>query len=301
MPASKDSKLDVDASPFWETRGKWRWKILIAIALLVSFAAHIAVYLKLTEHRTPPKPTRVASAQTVTVNLTQQQAAPQPQSPPPPAQPPEPSHAQQRAVEDPLATRKRPPHKHGEKNAQRDDQRKQRPDPKPTPKPAPKPPRPTPKPAEKPPRPTPKPAEKPAQAAPSQSAAASKKPAPESRSQSASQQSASAAKVRNAQSRGAASDRQNWNSQAVAKLEAAKRYPPAARQRRQQDVIRVMMTVNRQGRIVQHRIVMSHHVMLLDREVDRMMSSVKLPPLPDSIPGETITVMVPINFRVTGS
>ncbi|MFF5864403.1 TonB family protein [Pseudomonas sp. NPDC012596] len=116
-------------------------------------------------------------------------------------------------------------------------------------------------------------------------------------SQPAAVREQAAAPVNNAVSQGASSDWQNWESQALAQLEAQKRYPPAAINRGQEDVIYVRLSIRRDGEIVDYKIVRSRGITLLDNAVNVMVRRASpLPPLPDTIKSDPYTVTVPVNF-----
>lgn len=93
----------------------------------------------------------------------------------------------------------------------------------------------------------------------------------------------------------------NWESQVLAHLERNKRYPAAARLRRQEDVIYVRFVVDRQGQVSNVRIVRSQGFPLLEEEVHNLLRrAAPLPPVPPDIHGDSVELLVPVEFFMRG-
>lgn len=90
---------------------------------------------------------------------------------------------------------------------------------------------------------------------------------------------------------------QRWEGLVLAALERRKRYPPAARSARQQDVILVRLTIDRKGNVSGAQIRRSQGFGLLDNEVLGLVRRASpLPPPPQQVPGEQIALTVPVEF-----
>jgi protein TonB len=91
---------------------------------------------------------------------------------------------------------------------------------------------------------------------------------------------------------------QIWQRQIVALLERNKRYPPGAQSRRQQGVVQVSFSLDRQGRVVESRVVRSSGVAALDEEAVALVRRAQpFPAWPaGQFPGERIGLTVPIGF-----
>ena len=83
----------------------------------------------------------------------------------------------------------------------------------------------------------------------------------------------------------------------LAWLERHKKYPHAARTRRQEGVARLMIAIGRNGEVLEGRIEQSTGHPLLDRAtLDMLARAEPLPPLPPAIAGERFDVVVPVHF-----
>jgi len=90
---------------------------------------------------------------------------------------------------------------------------------------------------------------------------------------------------------------ERWEDAVLAKLERAKRYPGLAQMRALQDIVYLRFTTDRQGHVLSARIDRSHGIAMLDDEVLSLIHRVgPLPPLPSQITGETIELVVPVEF-----
>ncbi|WP_343617421.1 TonB family protein [Novosphingobium sp.] len=88
----------------------------------------------------------------------------------------------------------------------------------------------------------------------------------------------------------------SWEARVVARLESLKRYPPAARSRRDQGVAKVRFRVNRQGHLLSSSLESSSGSRLLDQEALATVARAQpFPPIPAGRPDE-IEVVVPIEF-----
>lgn len=154
------------------------------------------------------------------------------------------------------------------------------PEPEPPPPVDLKPPPEKPKPVERPKRPQPKPRSVAAapQAAPDQSQRAAA-PAP-----GASPQPPSAALP-------------TWKGLLLRHLERHKRYPWEAQRSRHEGIVYVRFTMSRDGRVLALRIERASGHASLDREgLELLQRAQPLPPLPSDQPGETLELIVPIQF-----
>lgn len=91
----------------------------------------------------------------------------------------------------------------------------------------------------------------------------------------------------------------NYHGTLVAWLNRHKRYPSRARRLRQEGTVRVSFTIDRNGRILSHRIVTSSGHALLDQEVQAMLKRASpVPVLPSGIRESRLTITVPIRFSL---
>lgn len=90
-----------------------------------------------------------------------------------------------------------------------------------------------------------------------------------------------------------------WKSQIVGMLERNKRYPSAARARRQQGVARITFSMDREGKVTSTRLTTSSGSSLLDQEALQIARRAEpFPPPPAELPGAEITLTVPIRFNL---
>ena len=91
----------------------------------------------------------------------------------------------------------------------------------------------------------------------------------------------------------------SWTRQVVSVLERNKRYPSAARSRREQGIAELAFSLDRQGRVVASRIVKSSGSATLDKEtLDLVQRAQPFPPPPSELPGSQISLTVPIRFNI---
>jgi protein TonB len=90
-----------------------------------------------------------------------------------------------------------------------------------------------------------------------------------------------------------------WTSQILASLLRNKRYPPAARDRGDQGLAQVFMSLDRRGHMIESRLVRSSGVAQLDQEALALLRrSQPFPPPPPEWPGDPVNLVVPIRFNV---
>jgi periplasmic protein TonB len=90
-----------------------------------------------------------------------------------------------------------------------------------------------------------------------------------------------------------------WRTQIVALLERNKRYPAAAQARHEQGVAHVFFTIDRQGRLIDSRIVRSAGGAALDSEALALLNRAQpFPPPPPQLAGERVNLTVPIRFNL---
>lgn len=82
-------------------------------------------------------------------------------------------------------------------------------------------------------------------------------------------------------------------------LERHKRYPRAARDRRQQGVVHIRFVMDREGHLLSHQLLHSSGHPVLDQEAAQLLRrAAPLPAAPPSIAGEQLEVAIPIHFRL---
>lgn len=90
---------------------------------------------------------------------------------------------------------------------------------------------------------------------------------------------------------------QVWEAAMSEKLERFKRYPEDSRQRHEQDVVSLRITVGRSGQVLRVAVVHSRGFTLLDQEALQMVQqAAPLPPLPQELSGDRLNVIVPVEF-----
>lgn len=89
----------------------------------------------------------------------------------------------------------------------------------------------------------------------------------------------------------------SWQGRVLAHLDKHRRYPAPALARRQQGVVFVRFTMDRQGKVLSARLEASSGFAMLDREaVGLPKRATPLPKPPPSITGEVVELVVPIEF-----
>ncbi len=93
--------------------------------------------------------------------------------------------------------------------------------------------------------------------------------------------------------------KQTWEGQMSALIERNKRYPAKAQSRGAQGVAQVSFSLDRQGRLIESRIVRSSGVAVLDEESLALLRRAQpFPPPPQDRPGERVDVTVQIRFNL---
>ncbi|MEM9966440.1 MAG: energy transducer TonB [Asticcacaulis sp.] len=97
----------------------------------------------------------------------------------------------------------------------------------------------------------------------------------------------------------ASSSPQSWQTRLMSHLEKNKRYPADARSRRQQGVVWLRFSMDRDGRVVTSEVDRSSGYAALDREALNMLRrSVPLPKPPEDVTGNPIEITVPVEFFI---
>jgi protein TonB len=90
-----------------------------------------------------------------------------------------------------------------------------------------------------------------------------------------------------------------WKTQILALLERNKRYPQAAQSRREQGTAQVFFSLDRQGRVIDSRIVRSSGTSALDDEALALLRRAQpFPRPPPELPGQRVDLTVPIRFNL---
>jgi protein TonB len=90
-----------------------------------------------------------------------------------------------------------------------------------------------------------------------------------------------------------------WKTQIVTLLERNKRYPETSQSRREQGIAQVFFSLDRQGRVVDSRIVRSSGAAALDQEALALLRRAQpFPAPPVELTGEHVDVTVPIRFNL---
>jgi protein TonB len=90
-----------------------------------------------------------------------------------------------------------------------------------------------------------------------------------------------------------------WKTQIVALLERNKRYPPAAQARGERGVAQVFFSLDRQGRVIDSRVVRSSGAAALDEEALALLQRAQpFPAPPADLPGPHVDLTVPIRFNL---
>ncbi len=91
----------------------------------------------------------------------------------------------------------------------------------------------------------------------------------------------------------------SWQTLLVRKLQRYKRYPGGAQARNEQGTVLLSFTVDRNGRVLAHRVVHSSGHTDLDNEVMAMIERAQpLPPFPRGMDEPQISLTVPIRFSL---
>jgi len=88
-----------------------------------------------------------------------------------------------------------------------------------------------------------------------------------------------------------------WRSQILAVIERNKRYPETSARRGEHGVAQVFFSLDRQGRLVDSRIVRSSGANALDEEALALLQRAQpFPPVPPGIPGDRVNLLLPLRF-----
>lgn len=90
-----------------------------------------------------------------------------------------------------------------------------------------------------------------------------------------------------------------WKTHILALLERNKRYPETAQSRHQEGVAQVFFSLDRQGRVINSRLLRSSGASALDDEALALLRRAEpFPPPPPELPGARVDVKVPIRFNL---
>jgi len=93
--------------------------------------------------------------------------------------------------------------------------------------------------------------------------------------------------------------RASWQAQLVAWLEKYKRYPRVAQEQRQQGVVHLRFTIDREGKVLASEINKSSGFELLDEEVLALIQRAQpVPAPPPEVTGTRIEMLVPVSFSL---
>jgi len=88
-----------------------------------------------------------------------------------------------------------------------------------------------------------------------------------------------------------------WRSQIVAVIERNKRYPETSARRGEQGVAQVFFSLDRQGRVIDSRVVRSSGASALDEEALALLRRAQpFPPVPPEILGDRVNLILPLRF-----
>ena len=90
-----------------------------------------------------------------------------------------------------------------------------------------------------------------------------------------------------------------WKTRVVALLERNKRYPGTAQSRREQGVAQIFFSLDRQGRVIDSRVVRSSGATSLDEEALALLRRAQpFPAPPRELAGDRVDLTVPIRFNL---
>jgi protein TonB len=91
----------------------------------------------------------------------------------------------------------------------------------------------------------------------------------------------------------------SWKRQVVVMLERNKRYPAAARSRKEHGIVQISFALDRDGHVLSSRVVKSSGSATLDKEsLDLLQRAQPFPPAPPELSGARISLTVPIRFNI---
>jgi len=91
----------------------------------------------------------------------------------------------------------------------------------------------------------------------------------------------------------------SWNISIAKQIERHKGYPPSALGRRESGVARVAFAIDREGHVIDRRIIQSSGHAALDQEAIATLERAQpFPAPPEELAGERFEFTVPVNFTV---
>jgi periplasmic protein TonB len=91
-----------------------------------------------------------------------------------------------------------------------------------------------------------------------------------------------------------------WEGLLLGRLQRFKRYPNAARTRKQQGTPLLHFTMDRSGKVLSAKIMRSSGYAVLDGEALALVRRAEpLPPPPPEVPGDPVERVVPLEFSLT--
>jgi len=88
-----------------------------------------------------------------------------------------------------------------------------------------------------------------------------------------------------------------WRSQIVAVIERNKHYPETSARRGEQGVAQIFFSLDRQGRVIDSRVVRSSGASALDEEALALLRRAQpFPPVPPEILGDRVNLILPLRF-----
>lgn len=90
----------------------------------------------------------------------------------------------------------------------------------------------------------------------------------------------------------------SYAARLAAHLNRHKRYPLAARRRREEGVVELRLLIGRDGTVIQGRVSLPGPKALSEAALRMLEEAKPLPPFPDAMPQSRIDVVVPISFKL---
>ncbi|MDG6095416.1 energy transducer TonB [Acetobacter sp. AN02] len=108
---------------------------------------------------------------------------------------------------------------------------------------------------------------------------------------------AQAAPSHGAPSSSHAHDKANWQGELLARLERFKRYPAVSQHNRDEGTVMLRFRMDRQGHVLSASVAKGSGFEALDQETLALVHRAEsLPSPPDTVPGETVSLTVPVEF-----